>query len=234
MERKVPFVEDEYYHLYTRGVEKRNVFTDPGEYERFMSLLFLCNGDQSVRMRSLSRKGKSDQGEPLAHVFKVENRPEPAVDILAYVLMPNHVHLLVREKKTGGISKFMLKLMTGYSMFFNTKHERSGPLFTRPFRSKHVDSDEYFHWVFAYILLNPLELFQRDWKESGIQNMTEAQKFMHEYRYSGFVDYFGKARPESAIVSPQSLPLEVQALQGLDELLDAFAHREPGNEHVFA
>jgi putative transposase len=200
MERKEPFVEDEIYHLYTRGVEKRDVFLSDRDRDRFVLLLHASNRKLPVRMDNLLRR---EQGEPLLRVPE----GEALVDISAYALMPNHIHLLIRERQKGNVSKFMLKLMTGYSMYFNTRYERSGPLFTRPFRSRHIDSDDYLRWAFAYITLNPLDLLQHDWKTCGIEN-ARAAAFLRNYKYSSFPDYFSSSRTESRILTPlQSIDL---------------------------
>lgn len=220
MERKTPFEEGEYYHVYTRGVEKRVVFQNESDKERFLGLLLIANQKKSVRTADLL---KSSRGEPprMRQVFRLkpESPTETLTDILAYAMMPNHIHLVVRERGAGGISKFMLKLMTAYSMYFNKKYERSGPLFTRPFRSKHIGSDDYLRWVFAYVHLNPLELLQKDWKERGVANPSAATAFMHGYRYASFRDYFGDARPESCILERTALPFDTSLMKGVDELL---------------
>lgn len=220
MERKTPFLEDEIYHLYTRGVEKRTVFNNDAEYVRFMLLMFLCNDTDAPH---LSVMLKRYQGESLIQIFEKEKRTRTLVDIIAYALMPNHIHLIVREKMKGGISKFMLKLMTAYSMFFNTKYERSGPLFTRPFRSKHVHDDEYFQWLFAYVLLNPVEIFDPQWKKSGVlKNERETGKFLRGYKYSSFPDYFVGKRSESRIITEEAFPLEAKDIKSMDDLLTCF------------
>ena len=148
----------------------------------------------------------------------VKRERKPIADIVAYSMMPNHVHIIARERAPGGISKFMLKLMTGYSMYFNTKYERSGPLFTRPFRSRHVDTDAYLRRVFAYVTLNPLELFDAQWKATGIADKTRALQFMRDYRYASFVDYFGGTRLESAITDKTALQ-SVATFEDIDCLL---------------
>ncbi len=228
MERKSPFVEGEIFHLYTRGVEKRTVFMSDDDRTRFVLLLFLCNNREIVHLSNLLKKY---QGDPLIQIFENEGRTETLVDIIAYVLMPNHVHLVVHEKAEGGISKFMLKLMTAYSMFFNTKYERSGPLFTRPFRSKHVDSDEYFRWLFAYVSLNPLELFDQEWKARGeLNNVVEAGEFLRNYRYSSFPDYFVAERPDSRIIAKEAFPVEAKELKTMDDLLIQLARGKDQGE----
>lgn len=200
MERKEKFIQGEEYHLFTRGVEKRAVFKDAADYDRFALLLLLANSNEKVHLANLFKKY---QGEPLIRIFE-EIHGEPIIRIKAYALMPNHVHLLVQEFCEGGISKFMLKLMTAYSMYFNIRYERSGPLFTRPFRSRHVDTDEYSKWVFSYINLNPLELFQNGWKEIGILDLRSARRFMQSYSYASFADYFVGPRPQSQVLCKQS------------------------------
>ena len=219
MERKVPFVVGEMYHTYTRGVEKRIVFEDKRDYQRMQLLLYLCNSDKSVHMQNLIKKNK---GEPLIKMFE-EERSETLVEIIAYSLMSNHIHILLREKIEGGISRFMLKLMTAYSMYFNTKYERSGPLFTRPFRSKHVDSDKYLRWLFSYILLNPLDIHQKDWKEHGLKNKRAAKTFLREYPYGSFFD-LARKRIESIILSAEDFDLN--ALKDFDDLLMEYTNKE--------
>ncbi len=223
MERKEAFEEGEVFHLYTRGVEKRIVFHTTSDYDRFLLLLFVCNGTKRVEMRNLLH---SYQGLPLVDVFDRIKREETIVDILAYSLMPSHFHLIVREKQKGGISKFMLKLMTAYSMYFNTKHARSGPLFTRPFRSRHINSDEYFRWVFAYVLLNPLELHQPDWKEKGLRSSVDAAHYMQSYPYGSYREYFTTNHAISPILQKSALPVDVQDIKTMDDLLVALSENE--------
>lgn len=221
MERKVPFEVDEYYHVYTRGVEKRTVFTDIADNERFLSLLLTGNDEKGIKLSNLSA---AQRGFPSL----VQRNRTPIVDICAYSLMPNHMHMILRERTSGGISRFMLKVMTGYSMYFNTRFERSGPLFTRPFRSKHIDSDEYLRWVFAYILLNPLDLYDSGWKTRGSDANTGRQDFMHTYRYSSYQDYFGTERPESLILNKESLPF-IADVKHIDDLLNIMSMYSPND-----
>jgi len=219
MERKAPFIVGESYHIYTRGVEKRIVFEDENDRRRFMILLLVCNSRRVVHMANLLKKY---QGLPLIRIFEKERPAETLTSILAYTLMPNHVHLIAREKTPGGISKFMSKLMTAYSMYFNTKNDRSGPLFTRPFRSKNIDTDEYFRWVFAYTTLNPLELFAVDWKTNGIADKRRAIEHLVNYRYSSFQDYFGESRAESVIIDRSAFD-SVSNVPNIETMLDEFS-----------
>lgn len=220
MERKVPFIIKERYHVYTRGIDKRVVFESGHDYDRMQLLLYVCNNVDAVDIRKLQKNYK---GLPFVEIIEREERTDTLVHIVAYALMPSHLHLLLQEKVEGGISRFMLKLMTAYSMYFNTKNERSGALFTRPFRSKHVDNDEYFRWALAYILLNPLELHQYDWKGAGVRNIAAARTFMQHYRYSSFSD-FVSLRPAAKILNLQSL--DEYNLRTFDNLLAELTKHE--------
>src|SRR3989344_4929753 len=212
MERDFVFQGECIYHIYNRGVEKRTVFNDDNDKLRFQRMLYLANGDKPIVFKRV-------QGEPLD-----KDRGTASTAILAYSLMSNHFHIVAKEVHTGGISKFMGKLSTSYSMYFNIKNDRSGPLFCRPFRSKPVGSDDYLRWLMSYVHLNPLDLFQPGWKEKGIGDTSEAKKFLASYPFSSYPDYFGN-RLESKIISRDALPFHVNALESVDEMLKDFKAR---------
>ena len=205
MERKVKFVPDEYYHLFSRGVEKRKIFLDKKDYDRFLALLYILNQEDHFHVSNFLNKGQKN----ILDLYKQE-RGQPLVSILAYSLMPNHFHLVVQEIIEGGISTFMMKLLTACSMYFNTKYERSGSLFVHPFRSEHIGDDAYFRYLFAYVHLNCIELFEKGWKENGIKNQKRAKEFLENYRYSSYQDLsLLTNRPEARILDMDNLPEEV-------------------------
>lgn len=200
MRRNFEFSIDEFYHVYNRGTDKRIIFIDSNDHNRFILLLHLCNSRQKVDISNLIREGRTftdliniDPGERL-------------VDVGAYCLMPNHFHLLLKEKNPDGISLFMKKLLTAYSMYFNKKHDRSGSLFEGKFKAKHADTDEYLKYLFAYIHLNPVKIIDHEWKENGIKNRETARAYLDGYRYSSYVDYMGKDRLEGRILGRDSFP----------------------------
>lgn len=200
MRRKVDLSIGEYYHIYNRGTDKRTIFLDPHDHNRFKALLYACNGIIPVDISKHFRKGRS-----FVELFELD-RGETLVDIIAYCLMPNHFHLLVRERIEGGIQKFMAKLSTGYSMYFNSKNDRSGALFESRFKAKHVDSDEYLKYLFAYIHLNPVKLIDPLWKEDGIKDRVAAQGYLRNYHNSSYLDWQGSKRIESKILNPKASP----------------------------
>lgn len=183
MTTRTPIEIDSWQHCYNRGVDKRNVFRTARDYERFLLLMYLANSEHPVqishgRLWSLSEyidDNKLDRGKQI-------------VEIGAYALMPNHVHMLLQEITEGGISLFMQRVFTGYTMYFNRKYERSGSLFAGTFKSKHVDDDVYLKKAVSYISLNPAELFDPSWKEiSGSKKQLEKQ--LLAYPYSSLPDF---------------------------------------------
>ena len=188
-----PLAPNEHYHLYNRGTDRRVIFNTQADYERFLGLLYLSNNTQPTNLSNY-------RGSTLTQWLEVE-RQEPLVDIYAYCLMPNHFHLLVRQREEGGVSRFMQKLVTGYTMYFNKINDRTGSLMQGKFKSSHADSDQYFKHLFSYIHLNPVKLIDPKWKEAGIADKAQARTYLETYRYSSYLDYCGKERPESAIIN---------------------------------
>lgn len=194
MTRQISFSTDEFYHIYNRGTEKRLIFARQRDYERFMALLHACNQSQRIEI---------DFRGPTSEIFRPIKLP--LVDVAAYCLMPNHFHLLVREKEPGNISKYMQKVSTGYTMYFNKLYERTGVLFQGKFKAEHVDNDVYLKHLVGYIHLNPIKLIEPTWQETRIKNQKAAEKYLDQYSHSSYLDYTGAARPQSAIVNKNAL-----------------------------
>jgi len=193
--RKVNFVLDEYYHIYNRGNSKQKIFHDKEDYERFMKLLLLSNGKNNFKIFFIKKDS----------IYEF-NRGKQLVNLGAYCLMPNHFHILITQTKEGSISKFMQKLTTGYSMYYNKKYERTGSLFEGKFKSEHVNNDRYLKYLFSYIHLNPIKLLESKWKEVGIKNKKNAIDFLKNYRYSSFKDYLDESRTESIVLNKNVFP----------------------------
>jgi putative transposase len=196
MERKVAFVRGEYYHVYNRGVDKRKIFDSEADYRRFVLLLYLANSTKSVRIADILKTQTYEE------ILTLE-KGNQLVAIGAYCLMPNHFHILATPLVEGGISKFMLKLQTGYSMYFNTKNNRNGSLFQGPFKSQHADSNPYLKYLFSYIHLNPAKLKSPDWKERLKTQNKLLMDFVGKYRYSSLPAYLTK---EHVVTNPGAFP----------------------------
>lgn len=197
MARTFSFAIGEFYHIYNRGTEKRNIFMSRSDRNRFLALLYFANQSDPADLKL--------QGSTLLEI--IERRTSaPLVEIAAYCLMPNHFHLLIREFEDGGISKFMQKLTTGYTMYFNKKNERNGSLFQGRFKATHVSDDRYLRYLISYIHLNPVKLIEPKWKETGITDKDRAERYLEEYTQSSYLDYLGRNRSEGMILSREALP----------------------------
>ncbi len=215
MRRNFAFSVDEFYHIYNRGTDKRVIFTDINDHNRFVLLLRLCNSATQVDISHKLREGLS-----FTELMTIDVS-DRLVDIGAYCLMPNHFHLIVRENQEGGISRFMKKLLTAYSMYFNKKHKRTGGLFEGPFKAKHADTDEYLKYLFAYIHLNPVKIIDPEWKENGITDRGKAKEYLSEYGFSSYLDYMSDTkREEGVILSKQAFPEYFTDIKEFDEFIN--------------
>lgn len=212
MERKEKFEQGEFYHVYNRGVEKRTIFQTPADYKRFMALLYLANSDKVIQFRNNFSKTTLDE------IVKQE-RGEQLVAIGAYCLMPNHFHILLTPLVDGGISKFMLKLQTGYSMYFNKKNDRVGALFQGVFKSQHLNNDRYFRYIYAYIHLNPAKLKNPKWKTQSKKFMNTIKKFIAEYAYSSLREYLLE---NNKIINPLPFPADKKDICNYNTIVDDF------------
>lgn len=192
MARNIRFQVGEWYHCYSRGVDKRTVFEDEKDALRFMELLYLANDTQPLRREEVVISSPSE-------LFSYP-RKEALVSVGAYVLMPNHYHLILRETTEKGISAFMQKLGTAYTMYFNAKRERVGNLFVKPFRAKHLNNDRYFQHAVRYVHLNPAELFEPGWKEGVVGSKEGLAEKLISYSYSSLADHVDQTLPKRAIL----------------------------------
>lgn len=184
--KKPKFAKNHIYHIYNRGVEKRNIFIDDDDRQRFIHYLFELNDKENAN--NLTFYFNQSAGEIEPSCLKKERRPRKLlVEILAFVIMPNHYHLLLKEREDGGIVKFMQKLGTGYSMYFNKKYERVGGLFQGRFKAVLINKDAHFMYLPHYIHLNPLYL-----NYGGSTSIVKKLDFLKNYRWSSFPDYVGK------------------------------------------
>lgn len=176
--RKLKFVNGECYHVYNRGVEKRDVFLDERDYFRFL-----------ISIKGVNHFGAND----FLDACGPEDRPkvgderkrEALVEMICYCLMPNHFHFVLKQNGEGGVPKFMQKLCTAYTMYFNKKNERTGVLFQGPYKAKHVDGDQYLLQVSRYIHLNPLDLLEGEESEA---------EFLKNYKWSSLQFYLDEKR----------------------------------------
>lgn len=144
--RKTQFANGECYHICNRGVDKREVFSNSCDYVRFLLSLQEFNRPDTI--------GSIYENSFRNNLETKSPSKDKLVEIIAYCLNPNHYHLILKQLRTNGIPIFMHKVGLGYSMYYNNKQKRSGSLFQGPFKSAHIDSNEYLLYVSAYVNCN--------------------------------------------------------------------------------
>lgn len=147
--RRQPLITGQYYHVYNRGVDKRDIFIDKNDVYRFLESIKEFNREEKIDSLSNLRKSTQIGVKPLS----VKNE---LVEIVAYCLNPNHFHFILKQVSDGGISLFMKKVLGGYTSYFNIKNSRSGSLFQGTFKSQIIVNENYFNKLLGYVNKNYL------------------------------------------------------------------------------
>jgi len=165
-----------YYHIYNRGVEKRLIFMDEMDYSVFISFLSVYLSQEDLQGSSLKDLKES---VPPSRVLK---NYFGEIKLLAYCLMPNHFHLLVKQESEHGIDHFMRSLSTKYVRYFNSKYKRIGPLFQGIYKAVRIETEYQFVYLSKYIHRNPLDIIT--YKDDPCR--------LGEYRFSSYENYLNK------------------------------------------
>jgi putative transposase len=181
--KKIILTNKEIYHIYNRGVDKRKIFLNSKDYQRFVDGLVVFNDTENL------------DGRHLRDLIDGQDR-KALVNIVAYCLMPNHFHLLLEQIADTGVTKFMKKLTTGYTMYFNKKYERTGALVQGVFKRSHIRTNDRLLEMSRYIHANPLKI------------LPEKSFFaLESYRWSSLSDYLGIKAP-SLVVNNKKIILD--------------------------
>ena len=165
MRRRDLIAIGEYYHVFNRGVEKRTLFDETDDYERFLESMLYFNIETPTVMKT------DDKVLP--------EEDDRLVDIVAYCLNRNHFHFILKENKKNGIAMFMKKICTGYAMYYNSKNDRTGVLFQGRFKSVHLSSNDVLLYVSAYVNCN-----------SQVHGREDAESYL----WCSFLEYMGDGK----------------------------------------
>lgn len=207
--RITPLVNDSFYHIYNRGVEKRKIFMEDKDYQRFLQTIYYYQFSGPKPRFSTHKRFK----------IKDFDKSPKIVEIVCYCLMPNHFHLLLKQLKNNGIQEFLSKITNSYTKYFNTKNKRVGSLMQGQFKAVSVETDEQLVHLSRYIHLNPFVAeITKDWENfpySSIREFTRNAIFSICVTDTILNFFTSLAKYKSFIADHQAYALELSKIQHL-------------------
>lgn len=201
---------DNIVHIYNRGVDKRIIFLDNQDYTRF---LYTCAIARSLNypistLHDCYRRArnKGDAFLPLLEtLIKNHSYQSPLCEVIAYTLMPNHFHFVIKQTELNGIEKFMQKLSNSYTKYFNGRYERSGTLFEASYKYIFVESEYQLIHLLRYVYLNPLDL------------NPHSPQIIKKWQWTSFNSYFEAYSKIPLIEKSETKELYQEVLKGIEE-----------------
>ena len=179
---KAPLALNEYYHIYNLGNNSQSIVMDTKDYARLLFSLLHFQSPHHIDHPSEYVKSYLHDGFfSTSEVAQQKVIKDRFVELVAFCIMPNHFHAIVKESEEGGISKYMQKVQNGYTKYFNTIHVQKGHVFGGAFNRVHIVTNEQLLYLSAYIHKNPKAL-------SGWRNKED------QYLWSSYTDYVHKNR----------------------------------------
>ncbi len=181
MLRKYPLVTGEIYHVMNKSIEGYKIFNRPEDYQRMMRLLrYFSLRKPPMKFSFFLERSPDVQRDGFeAAVQELALEDGQLVQIIAYCLMPSHIHIVVRQLQKGGVVNFLRKSLNGYARYFNTKYKRKGTLWMSRFKNVIVDTDEQSLHLTRYVHLNPVT--------AGLVSRAD------DWVYSSYLEYVAKS-----------------------------------------
>lgn len=174
-----PLVKDQVYHLFNRSINREPIFKRRRDCLRALTSIEFYRFEKTPVRLSYYLSWGQDKRKKLMDNLEKENKRN--VDIVAYCLMPNHYHFLLKQLTKDGIRRFLSLFQNSYTRYFNTKHERTGPIFQGIFKAVRVETDEQLMHLSRYIHLNPYSSY-----------VVETIKGLKAYSWSSLLEHLGK------------------------------------------
>ncbi|MDP1845819.1 MAG: hypothetical protein Q8L09_03660 [Candidatus Moranbacteria bacterium] len=178
--RKERFFEDQYYHIFNRGTDKRKIFLDDFDYRRFLLSMRLMNDEKDglmIRWRDYKKTYSSSTVE--AFLRSDLRKRNSLVEIVCFSLLPNHYHFILKQLARNGIEKFMQRIGIGYTMYFNKKYDRSGVLFQGKCKSSLIKATHHLLYLSVYVNCN-----------AEVHGIAKAEN----YRWSSFSNSINRSK----------------------------------------
>lgn len=186
--RTTPLVNNKLYHIFNRGVARQPIFLNKRDYERFLQTVSYYRFHKPPF--KLSRLLQLPITNREIILKELESRGKKIVELLSFVLMPNHFHFLLKQVGDDGLSTFVSRIANSYVRYFNTKHKRVGTLFQGTFKAVRIEDEEQLIQVSRYIHLNPL-----------LSSIIRESEFL-SYQWSSLGDFL---RGKSFLVNIESV-----------------------------
>lgn len=191
--RKDPLANDQYYHIYSRSISKYIIFNDAEDFNRFLDLLDLYRFTDFYYKYSYFLELKPESQKALKRAL---SSSEKIVEMIVYSLMPTHIHLILKQVKNNGITKFMAKVLNSYAKYFNAKHFRNGPLFAGKFKDVLISNDEQLLHTSRYLHLNSTSAGivkdPRDWAYSSLEEYVAPESIERPLCNTDIIDLKGE------------------------------------------
>jgi len=197
--RKVPLVTDQIYHIFNRGVNKGNIFLSDVDYERFLSAAL----HYKSKTTKFSYEKILSSNDPVSLAVSLAAEDKPRIQVIAYCLMPNHFHFLIKQLEEAGITSFIRKLSNSYAHFINVKYKRVGPLFQGRFKNVLIESDDQLIHTSRYIHLNPL--------------VSDLVTQLKDYKWSSYLDYI--SRNKTKLCDPDPVINQFKSIEEYEEFV---------------
>lgn len=179
--RKTPLITNQIYHIFNKSIDRKPIFVHKKPTRRaYDTLHFYRFKNIPIRLSYFLYRSKEKQNQLIE---KIEKQNTTLVEIICYCLMPNHFHLLLKQKEEGGISTFLSQFQNSFTRYFNTLTKRKGHLFIGQFKSVRIETDEQLLHVSRYIHLNPYSSYV-------VKNLDS----LCEYEPSSFPEYMNKQK----------------------------------------
>ncbi|MFT5206397.1 MAG: putative transposase [Candidatus Omnitrophota bacterium] len=210
MERKQPLADGEIYHVFNKSIAGFTIFNVDREYERFKQMLLFFSVDQKHSKFSHFQSSKFVDKSGFYKAFRETFVDyEVRVEIIAYCIMPTHFHLMLKQVKGDGISRFVGNLQNSYTRYFNETRRRKGPLWVGRFKNVLVETDEQLLHLTRYLHLNPV-------KANLCRNAST-------WDYSSFQEYIGKDSEANLCTYASYLD---EAGEGYKDFVDEYSNEQ--------
>ncbi len=192
------YLENGYYHIYNRGVERRIIFLDQQDYAVFLNYLkeYLLPKDEKSLREQLSNPNTSyKEKAKIIKQLRLNNFYEE-ITLLAYCLMPNHFHFFIKQKNSQSIDKFMRSFCTRYSMYFNRKYKRVGALYQDIYKAVSIETEEQFIYLSKYIHKQAFVHKSPKLLQQSQQSASQGPTLQGWEQPCSYLEYLGKRKTE--------------------------------------